>query len=51
MWILRTKDTEGDAERFTFRLTAGGMKTLGRATRALTQLYPIFEATWVKAFA
>ncbi len=34
MWILRTKGAEAGADKFTFRLGAGGMKTLGRATRA-----------------
>jgi pSer/pThr/pTyr-binding forkhead associated (FHA) protein len=34
MWILRTKAAEGGSDPLTFRLRAGGMKTLGRATRA-----------------
>jgi pSer/pThr/pTyr-binding forkhead associated (FHA) protein len=33
MWILRWKPESGGSET-TFRLTAGGIKTLGRATRA-----------------
>jgi len=33
MWILRTK-TGGGTETLTFRVMPGGMKTLGRATRA-----------------
>lgn len=34
MWILRTVAAEGGGESLTFRLRAGGIKTLGRATRA-----------------
>jgi pSer/pThr/pTyr-binding forkhead associated (FHA) protein len=34
MWILKTKPPEDDQEGLTFRLRAGAMKTLGRATRA-----------------
>ena len=34
MWILRTKAADGGRDALTFRLRAGGMKTLGRATRA-----------------
>jgi pSer/pThr/pTyr-binding forkhead associated (FHA) protein len=34
MWILRTKTAADGAEPLTFRLRAGGIKTLGRATRA-----------------
>ena len=33
MWILRTK-AAGGGDQLTFRLRAGGMKTMGRATRA-----------------
>ena len=34
MWILRTTAAAGVGDPLTFRLRAGGMKTLGRATRA-----------------
>ena len=34
MWIFRTKPAEAGGDPLTFRLRAGGMKTLGRATRA-----------------
>lgn len=34
MWILRSKAAEGGSDALTFRLRAGAMKTLGRATRA-----------------
>jgi pSer/pThr/pTyr-binding forkhead associated (FHA) protein len=33
MWILQTA-ADGGGEAFTFRLTPGGLKTLGRAVRA-----------------
>lgn len=34
MWILQTKADEGGGDVMTFRVRSGGMKTLGRATRA-----------------
>jgi pSer/pThr/pTyr-binding forkhead associated (FHA) protein len=34
MWILRTRAAAGGSAPQTIRLRAGGMKTLGRATRA-----------------
>jgi pSer/pThr/pTyr-binding forkhead associated (FHA) protein len=35
MWVLRAiPEGEGEGERATFRLLPGGIKTLGRATRA-----------------
>lgn len=33
MWILQTR-TDGGNDALTFRVGSGGMKTLGRATRA-----------------
>jgi pSer/pThr/pTyr-binding forkhead associated (FHA) protein len=34
MWILQTKAAEAGGDVMTFRVRSGGMKTLGRATRA-----------------
>lgn len=34
MWILRTTDTPAGTAPFTFRVTPGSVKTLGRAPRA-----------------
>lgn len=34
MWILQTKPADDGGEVMTFRMRSGGMKTLGRATRA-----------------
>jgi pSer/pThr/pTyr-binding forkhead associated (FHA) protein len=34
MWILQTKATEHGGDPMTFRVRAGAMKTMGRATRA-----------------
>lgn len=34
MWILRSLQPDPDAGAFTFRLTPGAVKTLGRATRS-----------------